>query len=143
MSSKLVRSNLTMRTMQLNAWVADNLYYNVITLNHSILFSYQLLRFCTTEYLVSITVNGMRGWPIILHPLICLFYLLQLNIISLISHKITLALCLLLAFCKNGILFLPEKKLVWPKPEQLDRFHHIFENFGREISPLNQLTTYK
>ena len=65
-----------------------------------------LVRFCTTEYLVSITMTGMCGWPIILHHLICLFYLLQLNIVSLISPKITLALCLLLAFCKNGILLL-------------------------------------
>ena len=42
MSSQLVRPNLNMRTMQLNAWVDDNLmnieiffyllYYNVITL---------------------------------------------------------------------------------------------------------------
>ena len=38
-----------------------------------------------------------------------LFYLLQLNIISVISPKITLTLCLLLAFCKNGILLYLEK----------------------------------
>ena len=69
-----------------------------------------LLSFCTTEYLVSITINGMCECPITLHLLICLFYLLWLNIISLISPKIILALCLLFAFCKNGILFLPWEK---------------------------------
>ena len=67
-----------------------------------------LLSFCTAEYLVSITVNGMRGRPIILHLLICFFYILELNIISLTSPKIILALLfIILAFCKNGILFLP------------------------------------
>ena len=35
-----------------------------------------LLSFCTTEYLASITMNKMCGRPIILHLLICLFYLL-------------------------------------------------------------------
>ena len=66
-----------------------------------------LLSFCTTEYLVSITVNGMRGQPIILHLLICFFYPLEVNIISLTSPKIILALLFITFFCKNGILFLP------------------------------------
>ena len=46
-----------------------------------------LLSFCATEYFVCITMNKMRGQPIILHLLICLFYLLQLNIISLTVPK--------------------------------------------------------
>ena len=90
------RPNLTLRTMQLNAWV-DNIFeilflhlilscYSPKMFKHYILFCL-LLSFCTTEYLVSITINGMRGCPIILQLLICLFYLLQLNIISLISPK--------------------------------------------------------
>ena len=60
----------------------------------------QLLSFCITECPVSITMNGMHGWPII-------YNLAPLDVLSLISPKITLALCLLLAFCKNRILFLP------------------------------------
>ena len=64
-----------------------------------------LLSFCTTEYLVSITVNGMRGQPIILHLLICFFYPLEVNIISLTSPKIILALCLLLSFVKMEFCF--------------------------------------
>ena len=43
----------------------------------------------------------MHGRLIILHLLICLFYPLYFNIKSLISPKITLALSLLLAFCKK------------------------------------------
>ena len=84
-SSKLVRPSSTLRTMQLNAWVADNFmnikilslplilscYNPKISKNHTTLCS-----FCTALYLVSITINGMCGWPIILHLLICLFYLL-------------------------------------------------------------------
>ena len=80
--------NLTMRTMQLNVWMANHfmnieilfylLHYNIITLK--CLKNYTpfclSLSFCTTEYLVSITMNGMRGRPIILHLLIRLFYLL-------------------------------------------------------------------
>ena len=65
----------------------------------------------------------MRGRPIILHYLICLFYLLQLNIISLINPKMTLALCYYLSFAKMEFCFYLEKKLVRPKPEQPDRFH--------------------
>ena len=49
-------------------------YHPKMLKNHTQL--YLLLSFCTTEYLVSITINGMRGPPIILHLLICLFYLL-------------------------------------------------------------------
>ena len=45
--------------------------------NHTLLCL--LLSFCTTEYRVSITMNVMRGRPIILHLLICLFYLLKHN----------------------------------------------------------------
>ena len=66
MSSQMIQPNLTIRTMQLNAWVADNF------MNIEILFL--LLTFCTTEYLVSMTMNRMHGRPIILHHLICLFY---------------------------------------------------------------------
>ena len=46
MSSQLVRPNLTMRTMQLNAWVANNLYYNVKK-SHS-----TLLAFCKNGILL-------------------------------------------------------------------------------------------
>ena len=62
-----------------------------------------LVSFCTTEYLMSITMNGMCEN---LSPLDMAFLS---NIISLISPKITLvlALCILLAFCKNGSLLLP------------------------------------
>ena len=42
----------------------------------------------------------MRGRPIILHLLICLFYPLQCDIISLTDIKIPQAI--LLALCKNG-----------------------------------------
>ena len=74
MSSQLVRPNLTLRTMQLNAWVADNfmnieilfylLYYKQeLTLaisydfkNHTPLCL--LLSFCSTEYLVSTHDNN-------------------------------------------------------------------------------------
>ena len=46
---------------------------------------------------------------IIMHLLICFFYLLQINIISLTSPKITLVLCLLFAFCKNNFYFILRK----------------------------------
>ena len=99
--SLLVRPNLTLRINHLNAWVVDNFttvgiffyqpYYNVISLLglkithiHSVYYS----AFCITEYFV----RTMRGRPIILQLLICLFYLSQLNIISLKSPKITLEL---------------------------------------------------
>ena len=48
--------------------------------------------FCTTEYLVHIKINRVRGRPMIFHLLIWLFYLLYCNITSLTSPKITLAL---------------------------------------------------
>ena len=40
----------------------------------------------------------MCGWPIIQHLFICFFYLIQLNIISLTSPKITLVLLFITAF---------------------------------------------
>ena len=90
--------------------------------------------FCTTEYLVSITINRMREQLIILHLLIYLFYLLQLNIVSLISPTILLALCLLLVFCKMEFCFYLEKKLVRSKTRAarpiplalIDFSHHSF-----------------
>ena len=105
-SSELVRPNLTLSTIQLNAWAVITspmlissfyqLYYNVISLTglkshyHSVYY----LDFCTTEYLASI----MRGQLIILHLMICFSYLLQLNIISLTSPKIALALLFITYF---------------------------------------------
>ena len=50
--------------------------------------------FCTTEWLVCIKINGVRGRPITFHLLIWLFYLLYCNITSLTSPKITLVLLL-------------------------------------------------
>ena len=49
----------------------------------------------------------MHGRTIILHLFIilCFFYLLYLNKISLKSPKIILALFFILAFCKNGLNF--------------------------------------
>ena len=88
-----------------------------------------LLSFCTAEYLVSITINGMRGQPITLHLLICLFYLLQLNIISLISPKITLVLLFITCLQQKWNFVFTLRKLVRPKPEQPDRFRrpwHIY-----------------
>ena len=84
-----------------------------------------LLSFCTTEYLVSITINKMRGRTIILHLLISLFYLLLLLkikakpaqsyillsiIISLISPKShIIALIYYLPFAKMEFCFYLEK----------------------------------
>ena len=70
---------------------------------------YFLLSFCTAEFLVSITINGMRGRLIILHLLICFSYLLELNIISLTSPKITLKLFYYLLFVKMELCFYLDK----------------------------------
>ena len=64
----------------INAWADDNFstaiifYYNVISLTGLIIILplYVLLGFLYNKHLVSI----MRGRPIILHLLICFFYLL-------------------------------------------------------------------
>ena len=53
---------------------------------------------------------------------LCTFSQIRSHIISLTNPKITLALLLILTFCKNGSLFLPSEKLVQPKPEQPDCF---------------------
>ena len=52
-----------------------------------------------------ITVNQLHGCPIISHMLICLFYSLYYDIISLISLKITQIFLLLLGFVENQIVF--------------------------------------
>ena len=145
-----------MRTMQLNAWVDDNfmnaqiLFLPLVLYCHNpkmLKIALHSVSFCITECLVSITMNEMRGWSIILHLLICLFYLLQLNIISLISPKITLALCLLLSFCKMEFCSYLEKNLVRPKLEQPDQFRqpcirlgvayvnmHVLRHFKEELA---------
>ena len=78
------------------------MYYVIVSVpNLKItLVLYLLLPFAQQNTLCHIRINHMCGWPIIFHHLIQLFYLLYFNITSLTSPKITLALLLLLAFCK-------------------------------------------
>ena len=59
---------------------------------------------------VRIAIKHMRGRPIILFQFIDFFYLLQTNIISLTSLKITLALLFITSFCKNETIFFTLKK---------------------------------
>ena len=89
--------------------------------------------FCTTEYLVRIKINCVRGWLIIFHLLIWLFYLLCCDITSLTGPEITLALLFITCFLWNGILFLPWEIVVWPRPDQLDQFLRlvIYVSFGK------------
>ena len=124
-----MRPNLTLRTMQLNAWVANNFmnikilfYYNVITLKclKTTLPFYLLLKLL---YFVSITINGMRGRSIILYLLICHFdlFFAQYNKPNKSKNLIS-TLFITFFFVKMEVCFYLEKKLVWPKPEQPDRF---------------------
>ena len=66
----------------------------------------------------------MRGRPIILHLLICLFYPLQYDIISLTGLKTTKAIHPLLAFCKNATLLFNPRILI---------FRFIYEQIPNRI----------
>ena len=82
-----------------------------------------LLRsFCTTEYHVSITINGMRGRSIILYLLICLFYLRHIKLKALINPKITLTLLFISCLLQKRNFVFTLRKTGPAKPEQPDRF---------------------
>ena len=103
--------------MQLNAWVANDFmnikilfYYNVITLKclKTTLPFYLLLKLL---YLVSITINGMRGRSIILYLLICHFdlFFAQYNKPNKSKNLIS-TLFITFFFVKMEVCFYLEKK---------------------------------
>ena len=84
-SSWLVRLNLTLRTIQLNVWVAGNFTTLDILFLSIILQCYKSNRFknhtailCTTKLFAKQNTFCiiMHGWLITLHLLICVFYAL-------------------------------------------------------------------
>ena len=121
------------RKLFINVWALNNFPITNILFLSVILYCYKpngsknrtatlsITSFCTTEYLVR-AINWMCGQLINLKALICfsIYYSLMSSNKPNKSknHTSTFVIC----FCKNWILSLLWEKLVWPKPEQLDRF---------------------
>ena len=78
------------------------------------------LAFCTTKYLVCIMCRRL----IILHLLICFFYLIQFNTISLTSPKIMLALLFTTCFLEKQTFIFSLRKTSPAKTEQRFLFEY-------------------
>ena len=113
-----------MSTIQLNAWVVNNLISSFYQLCNDVI-SLTSLKITLPLYLLLSVLRSRipckhNAWAADnLAPLNVLF--LSIDIISLVSPKITLELFLLLAFVKWNVIF-TLRKMVQPKPEQPDHF---------------------